>query len=98
MNDRVAELTERLREKLRGIAWCDHEAGICNGACQIIEEIEIIDGLERVARCDDPDLRYSAWLCLGALRHGEIRLESADVWLAELQSALAPVADDDQAS
>jgi hypothetical protein len=70
-------------------------------ACWIIDEIEIVNDLERVARCDDPDLRYSAWVCLGALRHGEIRLEAADAWLAELLGAmesLDPVADDYKAS
>lgn len=30
---------DELRAELRPLAWCDHEAGLCTKACQILEEI-----------------------------------------------------------
>ena len=32
---------EEILDKLLGLAWCDHEAGICTGACEILEEIDM---------------------------------------------------------
>jgi len=41
---------EELREKLSGVGPCDHEAGICQGACDLIDEIHALELIAEIER------------------------------------------------